>query len=161
MNPTFFLGPNAPGQKLIPGEPNALSTNLVLYNVILPGSKQQTPPFGFVDVRDVAAGLIAGIKVTGRNRVPLTGEWFEMKDAAEYIGEVRPELKDRLANIVPTGQSKAAVDNSKALEVLGIEPRSWKDTVIQTIDYLVGVEKAWKEQGIDIESRLKKNEWTS
>lgn len=159
MNPTFFIGPTAPGQKVTPGDPNALSTNLLLYNLILPDTKQQTPPFGFVDVRDVAAGLIAGIKVTGRNRVPLTGEWFELKDAVEYIASVRPELKSRLANIVPTGQTNGILDNSKALEVLGIKPRSWKESVINTIDYLVEVEKAWEGQGIDIESRLKRNEW--
>lgn len=124
-----------------------------------PIANYQLFPLGFVDVRDVTAGLIAGIKAPGRNRVPFTGEWFELKDAVEYIASVRPELKGRLANIVPTGQTKAIVDTSKALKVLGLKSRPWKETVLQTIDFLVKLEKDWQEQGVDIDAKLKKNEW--
>lgn len=155
----MFLGPTAPGQKIHPGDAKAFSTTLSLYNLLLPDTKVQTYGFGYVDVRDVAAGLIAGIKTSGRNRVPFTGEWFELKDAVEYVASIRPELKDRLAAIVPTGQTEASVDTSKALRVLGLKPRSWKETVIETIDYLVKLEKDWEIRGVDLDTQLKQNEW--
>lgn len=155
----MFLDPNAPGQKIAPGDNKALNTNLALHNLLLPDSKVQTFPFGYVDVRDVAAGLIAGIKVLGRNRIPLTGEFFDLKEAVEYVSSVRPELKGRLATIPPSGQTNVVVDTSKESDVLGVKPRAWKDTVIQTIDYLLQLEKDWEGQGVDLESRLKQNEW--
>lgn len=155
----MILGPNAPGQNIPLGDAKPLSTNLSLYNILLPDTKFRTIPVGFVDVRDVAAALIAGTKVTGRNRIPFTGEWFELKDAVDYVASIRPELKSRLANIVPTGQTKAMVDTSKALKALGVKPRPWKETVIETIDFLVKLEKDWQARGVDLDTKLKQNEW--
>lgn len=143
----------------MPGDLNALSTNLKLYNLLISDSKDSTPGAGFVDVRDVARGLVAGIKTPGRNRILLSGEWFEYKEAIDYIASVRPELKDRLANIVSAGQTRGIVDNARAQEVLGIQAViPWKQSVIEVVDTLIKIEKDWTGAGVDIEETLKKND---
>lgn len=158
MNPPLFYGPFAPALRITPGDSNALSTNLNLYNLLVSDSKATTPTIGFVDVRDVAGGIIAGIDTPGRNRVLLTGEWFEYKDAVEYIASVRPELKGRLANPIPTGQTDGLIDNTKAQQVLGIPPaRSWKKSLIEAVDNLVQLEKDWVAAGVDLDTTLKTN----
>lgn len=111
----------------------------------------QTPPMGFVDVRDVTAAQVAGIKTPGRNRVLLAGEWFEVKDAVDHIAVARPELADRLTN--------AVIDNTRAVEVLGVQVISWKEMIVDTIDSLVKLEKEWQEAGVDVETTLKKSFW--
>lgn len=155
----MFLGPTAPGQTITVGNAKALSTDVALYNILIPGSKIQNNPLGFVDVRDVSAALIAGSKVVGKNRVPFTGEWFKLTEAVECVAALRPELKGRLAEIPPTSQTKPTVDTSKALKILGLKPRPWKYTVIQTVDYLVKLEKDWASQGFDLDAETKGNEW--
>jgi nucleoside-diphosphate-sugar epimerase len=138
---------------------NALSTNLILYNLLIPDSKVTTPFAGFIDVRDVAAAIIRGIKTPGRVRALLTGEWFDLKDAADYIASVRPELKDRLADPARSDDEKGVIDNTRAYEALGLSPvMPWRESVLETIDVLLKVEKDWVAQGIDIENTLKKND---
>jgi nucleoside-diphosphate-sugar epimerase len=160
LNPPFFIGPNAPCQSIGLGETAAFSTNLIVYNFVLPDSKQQTPFFGFVDVKDVAAGLVAGIRAKGRNRALLTGEFFELKDAIDYIASVRPELRSRLINPEPTGQTRPVMDNSRALEMLGLQSvSSWKENVLETVDYVLKIEKEWIEAGVDVESTLRASLW--
>jgi hypothetical protein len=155
--PTIFSGTAAPGQFVQPGDVNAFSTLTFLYNLLLPDSKIQTIPMGYVDVRDVAVALVASIRTTGQNRLLFTGEWFELKDAVDYIASVRPELKDRLATVVPTGQTEPIIDKSRAEKVLGIEVRPWKETVLDAVDFFVGLENQWLAENVDIEEKLKKN----
>jgi len=149
----------APGHAVNPGDTMALSTITTLYNLILPDSKMQTPAMGFVDVRDVAAALVAGIKTPGQNRVLLTGEWFEVKDAVDYIGVVRPELKSRLPKLLPTGQTRAVIDNTRALEVLGVRVTPWKDMVIDATDFMLKLEVQWQNAGVEVEATLQKSIW--
>jgi nucleoside-diphosphate-sugar epimerase len=157
VNPSYFIGPNAPGQIVAPGDLNALSTNLKLYNILFPDTKDTTP-FGFVDVRDVARGLVAGIKAPGRNRVLLSGEWFDYADAIDYLSSVRPELLPRLGTATRVAQKDSLVDDSRAYEILGIPPVTpWKTSVIDTVNILIQVEKDWEEAGIDVENTLKKS----
>lgn len=111
-------------------------------------------------MKDVAAALVAGIRTPGRNRILLAGEWFEIKDAVEHIASVRPELKNRLMNPGGPTHPKIMIDNTRAYEILGIEPvSSWKDNVIETIDFLVKLEKEWVESGVDIRSTLQASDW--
>lgn len=160
VNPPFFIGPNAPCQSIRPGEASAFSTNLIVYNFVLPDSKQRTPVYGFVDVKDVAAGLVSGIRAKGRNRALLTGEFFELKDAIDYLSTVRPELKGRLIDPEPTGQTKSLIDNKRAFEILGLKSVSpWRDNVLETVDYVLKIEKEWLAAGVDIESTLKASGW--
>jgi nucleoside-diphosphate-sugar epimerase len=127
----------------------------VFYNILLPDSTIPTPSFGYVDVRDVARALVAGMKKKGKNRILLSGEWFQHKDAVDYIASVRPELKSRLPTLESTGQTESVVDNARAIEILGIQPpRPWKESVLDTVDELIRVEKNWAAEGVDVDTVL-------
>lgn len=114
---------------------------------------------GYVDVRDVALGMIAGINIPGKTRNLLTGEWFELKDAVEYIGTLHPELKIPILPL--SGQTDSIVDYEPALKRLGITRRPWKDSVREAAEAVLKVEKDWIALGIDLdcEGGLRKNTW--
>lgn len=152
MNPPFFIGPFAPGFRIPPGDKNALSTDEIIYNLLFAENKVDTPVAGFVDVRDVAIGLVKGQKTLGKHRILFGGEWFTFQEAIDYIASIRPELKDRLATASPTTQKNSILDNSKAALVLDLTPRSWKESIRDGIDDLLKVEKSWIAQGIEIKA---------
>jgi len=129
---------------------------LVLYNILLPDSKISTPHIGFVDVRDVARGLVVGIKTPGRHRALLSGEWFELKDAVHYISVVRPSVKGRLPKLTPSGHTQAMVDNTSTEEALKFKVRSWRDSVLETVDALIRLEREWVDAGVDLDDTMRK-----
>lgn len=143
MNPPFFIGPLAPGFRVPPGDTAALSTNKIIYDLLFAENKVDTPTIGFVDVRDVAIGLVKGQKTPGKHRIVFGGEWFTLGEAVDYIASIHPELKGRLATASPTTQKKSLLDNSKAALVLDLTPRSWKESVRNGIDDLLKLEKSW------------------
>lgn len=156
------MGPIAPAQQIPTGEVEALSSNLFIYNILLPDSTTKPTPVGFVDVRDVAACLVAGARTPGKHRVLVTGEWFEYDDALKYIARVRPELKSRLPDIPPAGFGRGIIDNKRARTILGVPlTRKWQESVIEAVDVLIKTEKEWADKGVDIENGLKKNKWRS
>jgi len=150
LNPPFFIGPLAPGFRVPPGDRKALSTDEFIYKLLFAENKVETSVLGYVDVRDVAIGLVRGQKTPGKHRILFGGEWFTLQEAIDYIASVRPELKDRLATASPTGQKNSHLDNSKAALVLDLTPRSWKESVRGAVDDLLELEKSWIAQGIDI-----------
>ena len=111
---------------------------------------------GHVDVRDVAAAMVAGIRVNGNHRLLLTGEWFDWADAVSHIATTRPELAPRLVKINPTGQTRPIIDSKEALEVLGITLTPWKKSIDDGLDDLLKLERDWAERGIDL-AELKNN----
>jgi len=66
VNLSFFMGPFAPGFILQPGAVGNLSTNLMIYNIMFADSKSPTPLPGYIDVRGVAAALVAAIRQATR-----------------------------------------------------------------------------------------------
>ena len=116
-----------------------------------------TLPLGHVDVRDVAAAMVASLKVEGSHRLFLTGEWFDWADAIDHIKTTRPELEPRLVKISPTDQKRPIIDG-KALQVLRITLIPWKKSLDEGLDAMLKVEKDWIERGIDL-TQLKNNEW--
>lgn len=127
---------------------------------LLSGPEKSLPTLamGHVDVRDVAAAMVAGIKVIGNHRLLLTGEWFDWADAVKHIAITRPELVPRLLTIRPTDQDRPIIDSKKALETLGITLTPWQKTIDDGIDALLKLEKDWTERGADL-TGLKNNEW--
>lgn len=115
---------------------------------------------GHVDVRDVAAAMVSGIKLKGNHRLLLTGEWFDWADAVDYIKTIRPELEPRLAKIGSTDQKRPIIDSKKALEVLGITLTPWRKTVSDGLDAMLKVEEDWIKNNVD-PALLTKNEWTA
>jgi len=158
LNPPIFIGPYAPGFILEPGNIGSLSTNKVIYDaLLLPNSIAATPWYGYVDVRDVAGGLVAGIKVQGKNRVLINGDWFDHAEAVKHIATARPELEDRLPILTASGQTKGVIDNTRAMKILGIPPvKPWKESVLDAVDTLIAVEKDWGEAGVDVDLLLGK-----
>ena len=130
----------------------------MVYNLLAgPEITLRTSPWGYVDIRDAAAQMIAGIKVTGKHRLLSVGPWFDNKEAVEYITSIRPDLKDRLVNVVSTNQKRPLADPSTASKVLGLpEPIPWRQTVADTLEAILKVEKEWTEKGTDIKD-LKEN----
>ena len=159
INPPFFVGPFAPGLAIPTGDYSVFSTNLILFNALLPGSKSQTPPIGFVDVRDVATGLIAGLNVPGHTRNIIASPWFDLTEAVAYVEGIRPELKDELPKLTATGQKESPFVVGASLKRLGIEVKPWKETVRGAVDDLLRIEKEWVSGGVDVnaEGGLRKN----
>lgn len=129
-----------------------MSTNKFIYDLLFAKNKVDTPAMGFVDVRDVAVGLVKGQKTPGKHRIVFGGEWFTLKEAIDYIASIHPELKDRLATASPTTQKNSLLDISKAALVLDLTPRSWKESVRDGVEALLELEKSWIAQGLEIKT---------
>ena len=150
MNPPFFIGPLAPGFRVPLGDKAALSTDKFIYDLLFPDHKVDTPVLGFVDVRDVAIGLVKGLKIPGKHRIVFGGEWFTLEEAIAYIASIHPELKGRLATASATAQKASILDISKAALILDLTPRSWKESIREGIDDLLKLEKSWIAEGIEV-----------
>jgi len=159
VGPTNFIGPFAEEFIITPGSVSELSTSVMVYNFLAgPEVTMTTLPIGHVDVRDVAAALVAAIRVKGNHRLLITGEWFDWSEALEHIAANRPELAPRFIKVAPTDQNRPIIDSKKALEVLGITLTPWKKSVDDGLDALLKLEKDWAEQGVDL-APLKNNSW--
>ena len=159
VSPTSFVGPYAEDFIITPGNVTELSTSVMIYNILAgPEVTLGTLPIGYIDVRDVAAALVAGIKVKGSHRLLLTGEWFDHADAVKYIAATRPELAPRLIKTTSSGQNRPVIDSKKALEVLAITLTPWRKTVDDGLDSVLKLERDWAEKGVDL-TPLEKNEW--
>ena len=150
IHPSFIYGPFGPGQ--VYNAP-ATGTNLHVYELIdgAPGR----PVSGYdrgapmnVDVRDVARAHVLALKLppsSTLNRFTLSTSTFMWTDAVALLAEKRPELKERLP--VVTGKEPplgpvATLDTSKTESVLGMKNLiKWQDTVLDTIDDQLRVEK--------------------
>ena len=61
----------------------------MVYNFVAgPETTLRTSSWGFVDVRDVAAHMVAGIKVTDKHHLISVGPWFDNKEVIEYITSI-------------------------------------------------------------------------
>lgn len=145
VNPPFFIGPLAPGFRVPLGDKNALSTNKFIYDLLFASNQVETPAMGFVDVRDVAIGLVKGQKTQGKHRIIFGGEWFTYQEAIDYITSVHPELQGRLATAAPTAQKNSLLDISTAAVVLGLAPRPWRVTIHDAVEDLLKLHKSWIE----------------
>ena len=106
------------------------------------------PPVN-VDVRDVARAHVLALKVPSSADEPkrfiLSSSRFTWKEAVELIAQARPELKGRLPVITgkePPVPPFAIFDTSATENILGLRDYvKWQDTVLDTIDDLLRVEK--------------------
>ena len=86
----------------------------------------------------------------GKTRNTLTGEWFELKDAAEYIGTLHPELK--VPELALSGRTDSIVAYEAALKRLGLTRRPWKDSVRESAEAILQLERDWIARGIDVDA---------
>jgi len=64
-----------------------------------------------------------------------------------------------LPKLLPTGQTRAVIDNTRALEVLGVRVTPWKDMVIDATDFMLKLEVQWQNAGVEVEATLQKSIW--
>jgi nucleoside-diphosphate-sugar epimerase len=115
------------------------------------------PPLN-VDVRDVARAHVLALKAPPSDNVKrfvISSSTFTWVEAVEFLAQARPELKGRLPIITddaPPVQPFATLDTSTTELVLGLKDYiKWQDTVLDTIDDLVRVEK---ELAVAVASQL-------
>ena len=101
-----------------------------------------------VDVRDVARAHVLALKVPPSDvpkRFIVSSSRFTWKEAIEFLGQARPELKGRLPVITgkePAVPPFATIDTSATEAILGLKNYvKWQDTVLDTIDDLLRIEK--------------------
>jgi nucleoside-diphosphate-sugar epimerase len=153
IHPSYVYGPLGSGQ--VYASP-ATGTNRYVYGLIsgapdrpVPGYNPalSAPPLS-VDVRDVARAHVLALKVPPSDepkRFVVSPNTFTWKEAIEFLGQARPELKGRLPVITgkePAVPPSATLDASVTADILGLKNYvKWQDTILDTIDDLLRVEK--------------------
>lgn len=143
---------------------HSFSTNVFIYSLLRPDNIFYIPGEGVVDVRDVSRAHIAALtstpsSVVGHKRyLVMSPHAASFSDAIEFISDERPELRNRLAD-----SSKApsfAIPQDKPMISKGLEDvvhfkhdsyKSWKETILDTVDSLVALENSWKAKGYDFD----------
>jgi len=158
IHPSLVYGP-ATGIHIPSNDLRAPSTQFLLYcNIFkMPGGGAMPPmPPLSVDVRDIAKAHVLALAApppsqVGRKRIPFSAPSFFFEWAVEHVAKVRPDLKDRLADlpagneIVPKGM--ATVDATRARDALGFcEFIPWQKTVEDSLDNFAVLEKVWFKQ---------------
>ncbi|KAI0304279.1 NAD-P-binding protein [Multifurca ochricompacta] len=153
IHPSYVFGPTGTGQVY---NSVATGTNLYIYGLIAgPAGRpvrgydrnNETPPLN-VDVRDVARAHVLALKLPPSDtpkRFILSTSTFTWTEAIKYIAEVRPDLKARLPVITgnePVIGPSVKLDISATENVLGLKNYvKWQDTVLDTINDLLRIEK--------------------
>lgn len=77
----------------------------------------------------------------------------------EYIGSLHPELK--IPTLALSGRTDSIIVYEPALKRLGLTRRPWKDSVRETAEAVLKIEKDWIAQGLDLEAEggLRRNMW--
>ncbi|KAH9991296.1 NAD-P-binding protein [Russula vinacea] len=153
IHPSYIYGPLGSGQ--VYNTP-ASGTNRYIYGLINGAPDRPVPGYDpairgapvNVDVRDVARAHVLALKVPPSDepkRFIISSSRFTWKEAIEFLGQARPELKGRLPVITgkePAVPPFATMDTSATEAILGLKDYvKWQDTVLDTIDDLLRVEK--------------------
>ncbi|KAJ6466593.1 hypothetical protein C8R47DRAFT_1056483 [Mycena vitilis] len=158
--PPWIFGPFAPGFEEIVPEPDfaAFSTNGFVYQLLRSDNVNYHYSPGVLDVRDVARIHIAGLNPRTPDhpkRVPIVSPHdADFRDAIKYISDARPDLRDRLADPskIPVWPSyKLDVDLTSVDKAFGItlgSYKTWKETILDSVDRFVEVENHWTSKGL-------------
>jgi nucleoside-diphosphate-sugar epimerase len=163
VNPPFIYGPFVPGFEIPSPNFSTISTDIMIFRLLHPDGP--FPISRYIDVRDIALAhvlaLSAGPSKDGRaKRIPIASPHpFKWTEAIAYVAAKRPELKDRLADPKKTDMAEKVgqPDFQRVQQVIGLkenEFRKWEETLLDTIDALVELEKSWKAKGYKIEIPL-------
>lgn len=144
MCPPLVLGPIVP---YLQSDLENLNTSNQRVAAILTGkTKNELPPTGtfiWTDVRDLALAHVKAIELekAGGNRFFITAGYFSNEEIADIVRDAHPELKERLPakGVKGGGYPEDGVykfDNSRSKEILGIQYRSLKDSILDTVKSL-------------------------
>jgi nucleoside-diphosphate-sugar epimerase len=159
VNPPYLFGPFVPGFKCPEPDTSALSTTYIIAKLLNKERGQFPSLAGIADVRDVARVHVLALE-TGkppadipRKRVLISDVWIDFGDIVRWIVQRYPELEGRTVD--PDKAPKTATGHmvdmsiSKALFGIGSEElRSWKETIGDTVDALLALEKEWSAKGL-------------
>ncbi|KAF8198093.1 hypothetical protein BJ912DRAFT_57184 [Pholiota molesta] len=167
INPSYLYGPFAPlTLPIAPGDFASLSTNLVVYNLFTaPGA--HLPGFGFTDFRDTARAHVGAAlaphtptatdkDTQGKRKRIITVSPHGLVERAilATIARERPQIAARLIAPPALGSEpkfdRYDADFARVAEVVGMQKGDFhttEQTFLDTIDSLLALEKAWKEQG--------------
>ncbi|KAG6832867.1 hypothetical protein H0H87_012800 [Tephrocybe sp. NHM501043] len=160
LNPPYLYGPLAETFTIPTGNYTALSTDLYIYRFLNPEGGFMSSP-AHADVRDVAHAHILALtsppsSEVGRKRILIASpHGFDIKATLELIADSRPELKARLTKKMPPEYpyDRIPFDFKRIEEVLGMSKddfRTVEETMIETVDSLMALEKQWIAQGQEI-----------
>ncbi|KAI0280822.1 hypothetical protein BGY98DRAFT_962030, partial [Russula aff. rugulosa BPL654] len=141
IHPSYIYGPLGSGQVY---NSTATGTNRYVYGLISGASGR---PVSENDPGTGIGPLSVDVPPSADEpkRFILSSNRFTWKEATEFIAQARPELKGRLPVITgrePPIPPFAIPDTSATENVLGLRNYvKWQDTVLDTIDDLVRVEK--------------------
>ena len=163
VNPPCLFGPFVPGFRIPKPDYAALSTNLYIYQWLTKKEGRAFPKaLGNADIRDVARIHVEALtsapeSSVGRKRLLIASTHDgNYKEAVLFVADAHPELRDRLvdANTAPQfPANKFLVDLKRVEDVTGVKADSyytWKETILDTIDALLAVERSWASQGYEI-----------
>ncbi|KAF8160639.1 hypothetical protein B0H34DRAFT_795528 [Crassisporium funariophilum] len=160
--PPFLYGPAAPMSLPIPTPDfNAISTNLMIYNLITPTGVFPPRP-AYVDFRDAARAHVGALQSRPslpkeRKRVLFASPYgFVFKDALGMIARGRPEVKDRLIQAPAPEFSfdRYDIDFERVEEITGVKKGDFhtlEETLLGVIDDILKLEKEWKRNGRAVE----------
>ncbi|GMG09248.1 unnamed protein product [Aspergillus oryzae var. brunneus] len=144
INPPLVLGPVVPYLNSL----DAVNTsNSRISNLVRGNNKDGLLPTGtflWVDVHDVALAHVRAIEVSeaGGQRFFLVSGSYANKDLADIIRDAYPQLEEKLPPKDSASDMPANVygyNNKKSIEVLGIQYRSLKESVVDTVKSLLQV----------------------
>ncbi|KIK69243.1 hypothetical protein GYMLUDRAFT_35309 [Collybiopsis luxurians FD-317 M1] len=165
LNPPIFYGPFAEGFEVAPLDYYALSTNLYIYRVLVAEGIYPPEPF-HADIRDVAKAHVLALdspssSSVGRKRIIFGSPHdLDFSEMVSMIGTHRPSLKDRLIAVPPPKHAgkRMIYDAERLEEVLEMKDKdfkSLKDTILDTVDSLLDLERKWITAGYDIHIPLR------
>ena len=146
MNPPLVLGPIVHYLNSL----SALNTSNERVRDMIQGKfKNEIAPTGtfiWVDVRDLALSHVKAIESpkAANKRFFITADYFSNKRMAEVLRKHFPEYASQLpTESTPGGDFPAEgifkIDNSRAKELLGVEFRSFEDSIVDTAKSLKAV----------------------
>jgi nucleoside-diphosphate-sugar epimerase len=163
VNPSIIYGPFAPNFRVPKPDFGGLSSNLYIYHILTKNGRAFPTYPGYADVRDVARIHVEALTAApessvGRKRLPIASHYgTDYKQAVQFVADAHPELRDRLvdANTAPKFPvDRIPVDFKRVEEVTGVKVTSyhtWKESILDTIDSLLALERNWISQDYNVE----------
>ncbi|KAF9885675.1 methylglyoxal reductase (NADPH-dependent) gre2 [Aspergillus nanangensis] len=144
VNPPLVLGPVVHYLNSL----DAINTsNNRVSDMVRGKCKEGLPPTGtflWVDVRDIALAHVRAIEVpeAGGQRFFVVAGEFSNKEIADIVRDSFPELADKLPSKDFPSDKPADLyghDNSKSIRMLGLQYRSLKESIVDTVKSLLAV----------------------
>ena len=161
VNPSYIYGPFAKAYTVPKGVYRAMGSDGYFFQHVFAGSNVKSPaeqkdlPALSVDVRDLAQAHIQAVHAplsnepgVGRKRILMCGPNYTFADAAKHLRKARPELTARItdpSDAIP--QTISTLDNTRLFEIVKFrEFTPWEQTVEDTADSIIALEKTWEAQ---------------